>query len=381
MKRKYLIGYSLVEMSLVLVVIGIIGFFSIKFLSQIGSQTLNQQFKNDLERVNEALIGFVLANNRLPCPATTSGGSEVCTSANRQGFLPVTTLGIESNGQSNRGISIRYGVFRKTNATAVSDTDLALLKDRYEPLLPNAETSNQLSGLDFCLALKKASLGISDNTQVNIGSPGVNMAYALADSGMIDANNDGNLFDGVNGAGVKFEKPHKPHKNNYDDNVVAVSFNELSGKLNCPKVLSQTNGAARASFAAYDMWLLATQYKEFRDFNVAYLKSMLKVAESSRDLALAGVALALLSTAIAAADVAMDFTGASAIGITLALLATADAAYALVQALQGVADAQQAVADAVVQQNQAIASLARALAFKDSKLVIVKNLDQRGLIR
>lgn len=381
MRRKYLNGYSLVEMSLVLVVIGIIGFFSIKFLSQIGSQTLNQQFKNDLERANEALVGFVLANNRLPCPATTSGGSEVCASANRQGFLPVTTLGIESNGQSKRGISIRYGVYRKANVTVVNDTDLAQLKDRYEPLLPNSETSNQLSGLDFCLALKKASLGISDSTQVNVGSSGINMAYVLADSGMIDANNDGNLFDGANAAGVKFEKPHKSHKNNYDDNVVAVSFNELSGKLNCPKVLSQTNGAARASFAAYDMWLLATQYKEFRDFNVAYLQSMLKVAESSRDLALAGVALALLSTAIAAADVAMDFTGASAIGITLALLATADAAYALVQALQGVLDAQQAVTDAIQQQNEAIASLAKALAFKDSKLVIVKNLDQRGLIR
>ncbi len=381
MKRKYLTGYSLVEMSLVLVVIGIVGFFSIRFLSQIGTQTLNQQFKNDLERANQGLIGFVLANSRLPCPDTNNDGNEDCASANKQGLLPVNTLGIESNGQSKRGMTIRYGVFRKANATLSSDTDLAQLKDRYEPLLPNLETSNQLSGLDFCLALKKASLGASDATQVNVGSVTTNMAYVLADGGLLDANNDGNLFDGVNATGIKFEQPHKSHKNNYDDNVVAVSFNELSGRLNCPKVLSQTNGAARASFAAYDMWLLATQYKEFRDFNVAYLRSMLKVAESSLDLAKAGVALALLSTAIAGVDVAMDFTGASAIGITLALIATADAAYALEQAEDGLDAAEQAVDDAIVQQNQAIASLARALAFKNSKLAEVKNLDQRGLIR
>ncbi len=381
MKKNYLKAYSLVEMSLVLVVIGIIGFFSLKFLTEIGTQTLNQQFKNELERANEALIGFALSNSRLPCPDTNNDGDEDCAIANKQGFLPVNTLGIESTNQSKKGLSIRYGVYRKASATLLNDMDLAQLKGRYEPLLPNSETSNQLGGLDFCFALKKASLSAADNSQINIGTAAINVAYVLAGAGLIDANNDGNLFDGVNATGVKFEKPHKSHKNNYDDNVVAMSFNGLSGTLNCPKVLSQTNGAARASFAAYDMWLLATQYKEFRDFNVAYLQSMLKVAESNRDLALAGVALALLSTAIAAADVAMDFTGASAIGITLALLATADAAYALVQAIQGVADAQQDVADAVQQQNEAIASLAQALAFKDAKLVQVKTLDQRGLIR
>ncbi len=381
MKRQYLNGYSLVEMSLVLVIIGIIGFFSIRFLSQIGSQTLNQQFKNDLERADEALIGFVLANSRLPCPDTNNDGNENCASTNKHGFLPVNTLGIETSSQSKKGMPIRYGVFRKANAVAKNDTDLAQLKDRYEPLLPNAETSNQLGGLDFCLALKNASLGAADNTQVNVGITTVNMAYVLADAGLIDANNDGNLFDGVNATGVKFEQPHTSHKNNYDDNVVAVSFNELSGQLNCPKVLSQTNGAARASFAAYDMWLLATQYKEFRDFNVAYLRSIVKVAESTRDLALAGVALALLSTAIAGVDVAMDFTGASALGITLAFIATADAAKALDDAEEGLDAAEDAVVAAIEQQNQAIASLARALAFKDAKLAEVKSLDQRGLIR
>jgi prepilin-type N-terminal cleavage/methylation domain-containing protein len=376
-------GYSLVEISIVLVVVGILGFFSLKFLSEISNQALNQQFKNDLERADNAIHGFILTNGRLPCPDTDNDGDEDCAIANKTGSLPLETLGIESSIQKSRGGAIRYGVYRKENALAKSDTDLSapIIKNRYEPLLPNLETSNQLNGLDLCFALKTASLAGSDANQVNIGVLGINVAYVIADSGTIDANNDGNLFDSTNASGLKFEKPTASHLNNYDDNVLAVSFNELSGKLNCPKLLSETNGAARASYAAYDMWLIAEQYKFFRDFNVAYLQSLVKVAKASRDLALAGVALAALSAVVAAADVALDFTGASAIGLALSVLATADAAYALVQALQGVADAEQAVVDAQVQQTEAIASLTKAVTFKNNKLAIVKSLDQRGLIR
>ncbi len=381
MNRKHFNGFSLVEMSIVLIVIGILGFFSIKFLSQIGTQTLNQQFKNDLERADSAIIGFVFANNRLPCPDISGNGQEECAVNNRQGSLPIVTLGIESTIQKTTGRAIRYGVYRSANALLANDIDLSQSKDRYEPLLPNSETSAQTNGLDFCLALKTASTSAGNTTQVNIGSSSINMAYVVADSGTIDADNNGNLFDGTNANGVKFERPNEPHDNNYDDNVLAISFNELSGKLNCPKVLSQTNGAARSSYAAYDMWLLATQYKQFRDFNVAYLQSMVKVAEASRDLAYAGVALAALGAVVAAANVAMDFTGASAIGLALTIIATADAAYALVQALQGVADANAAVVAAQVQQTEANASLTAALAFRNSKLAIVKSLDQRGLIR
>jgi prepilin-type N-terminal cleavage/methylation domain-containing protein len=390
MSKKFnSLGYSLVELSIVLVIIGILGFFSIKFISQIGNQTLNQQFKNDLERANQAISGFVFSNHRLPCPDISGNGQEECGVSNKQGFLPVQTLGIESSIQKKRGGSIRYGVYRNSDTTAKNDKDLAVLKDRYEPLLPpqspslptTPEVSAQSNGLDFCLALKTASLASTTASEVNVGGNGINVAYAIADSGTIDADNNGNLFDGTNATGLRFEEPHSPHLNDYDDNVLAVSFNELSGRLNCPKVLAQTNGTARASFAAYDMWLLATQYKEFRDFNVKYLESMVEVARAQRDLAAAGVALAVVSTLIGAADVALDFTGASAIGVGLALLATADAAFALVQAIQGLADAEQAVVDAKVQQTEAIASLAKALAFKTTKLSAVKSLDQRGLIR
>lgn len=376
MNKGYLKGYTLVELSIVLVVIGLIGFISIKFMSQIGTQALNQKFKNDLERADAAIIGFVFSKSRLPCPDTSGNGFEDCAIANRQGSLPVKTLGIESSIQKKRGGLIRYSVYR----TLSSDTDLAQLADRYEPLLPNSEVSGQSNGLDFCKSLNTASSSTSDSNQVNISSLGINVAYAIADSGTIDANNDGSLFDGTNGAGVRFEKPNASHLNDYDDNVKAVGFNELAGRLNCAKVLSETNGAARASFAAYDMWRVSDQYSKFRDFHVHYLEVMKDIADTKVALAIAGEAVAILGAALAVV-VGAETAGAAAVVIGLAAVAVIDATAALVLAIIGQDSAIDALAAGKVQRTEATAKLASAATFKDSKLAIVKSLDQRGLIR
>lgn len=62
-------GFSLAEMAIVLVIVGIL---MASGLGALSSQMSNQRFKESkqmLDRANEALIGFALANNRLPCPA------------------------------------------------------------------------------------------------------------------------------------------------------------------------------------------------------------------------------------------------------------------------------------------------------------------------
>jgi len=377
-------GFSLVELSIVLVVIGIIGFIGIKFLSQIGQNTLNEKLKSDLEIADSAVTAFIYANHRLPCPDVSGNdGIEDCTPVgNKQGDLPLKTLGIESLVQQKRGGGLRYGVFRKSNATVLQDMDLGSVKNRYEPLLPNSETSNQQNGLDLCFALKTASRQTtSDSNQVNIGTAATNVAYAIADSGTTDANNNGNLFDGTNGSGVKFEKPSSSHVNNYDDNVKAVGFNELAGRLNCAKVLSETNGAARASYAAYDMWLVSNMYKEYRDFHVHYLEVMLDIAESKLALATAALVLAGLSTALAI-GVAILTAGASAIvGAVLAVVALADAIAAEVLAVMDRDGAIESLADGKTQRTEATTKLTNANTFKNTKLAIAKALDARGLIR
>lgn len=69
-------GFTLIEMAMVLVVLGLLlgG-----IMRPLALQTDNSQRKaanTELERINEALIGFVLVNGYLPCPDTDNDGRE-----------------------------------------------------------------------------------------------------------------------------------------------------------------------------------------------------------------------------------------------------------------------------------------------------------------
>lgn len=97
-------GFSLAEMAIVLVIIGIL---MASGLGALSSQLSSQRFRESklmLERANEALMGFVIANNRLPCPADNLGVESRNPLTNRCvdaagafaafGDLPWQTLGL-----------------------------------------------------------------------------------------------------------------------------------------------------------------------------------------------------------------------------------------------------------------------------------------------
>ena len=118
MKQK---GFTLVELAIVLVIVGVllggfIGTLASRIESTQRSNTLEQ-----LEDIKNSLIGYASALGRLPCPAlTASSGQEdpvgggACTS--QHGFVPSRTLGL--SGSYNRddllvdtwGNPIRYSV-------------------------------------------------------------------------------------------------------------------------------------------------------------------------------------------------------------------------------------------------------------------------------
>ncbi len=101
---KQISGFSLVEMAIVLVIIGLLaGGILIPISEQLQNTRLTDN-KNKMETIKEALIGFAVANGRLPCPATInsnglespSGGGS-CTA--QHGFVPFQSLGL--SGQFN----------------------------------------------------------------------------------------------------------------------------------------------------------------------------------------------------------------------------------------------------------------------------------------
>jgi prepilin-type N-terminal cleavage/methylation domain-containing protein len=105
-------GFTLVEMAVVLVIVGLL---MASLLLPLGAQLEQRQISDTrarLEDAREALIAFAIVNGRLPCPATTtSAGLEapvapvngVCTNP-WGGFLPARTLSF--NPQSPDGYAI-----------------------------------------------------------------------------------------------------------------------------------------------------------------------------------------------------------------------------------------------------------------------------------
>ena len=119
--RRQQDGFTLVEIAIVLVIIGLlVGNFIGSFAERVETTRRNDT-KNQLKDIKVVLLGFASKEGRLPCPTTPTGsgqeqpvGGGVCTL--QHGFIPGRTLGI--NGTYNRdnlltdswGNPIRYSV-------------------------------------------------------------------------------------------------------------------------------------------------------------------------------------------------------------------------------------------------------------------------------
>lgn len=95
-------GFTLVEMVIVLVIVGLL--ISV-FLAPLSAQRdINDygKVRADLEQIKEALYGYAIINGRLPCPtiqpnpAAAGYGEEAanCVAPAPEGYLPWKTLGV-----------------------------------------------------------------------------------------------------------------------------------------------------------------------------------------------------------------------------------------------------------------------------------------------
>jgi prepilin-type N-terminal cleavage/methylation domain-containing protein len=127
-------GFTLVEVAIVLLIVGLmLGGMLMPLSAQIEQRNFTETEKN-INYAKDALVGYVLAHGRLPCPATDSSiGMEAFNAGGTpsngdcavfyNGLLPAATLGItpvDSNGYAVDGWGggdanrIRYAVAATT---------------------------------------------------------------------------------------------------------------------------------------------------------------------------------------------------------------------------------------------------------------------------
>lgn len=249
-------GFTLIEMAIVLVVIGIILSAVQGFYRNSIETTEFVKIQSQLESINQALVTYALQNKRLPCADTDGNGYEASGTGscgtgvmNQTGAVPYKTLGMNQMASTQAQLSKRnivYGVYRNGNGTAAIDADLTDNKERTGDLPGSQFYQNNF---DLIKALSTANgatksnsfiytTGVAGNENCASFNNG-NFAYILTSAGIEDSNNDGNVFDGVNtglrlnGTGTNcFASTLKRKNNQYDDVVLVMNFQSLIGRLN-----------------------------------------------------------------------------------------------------------------------------------------------------
>jgi prepilin-type N-terminal cleavage/methylation domain-containing protein len=94
-------GFTLIEVAISMVILGLVLTGLVLALSQQMQQRHLLDTRTTLQQANEAIISFVVANARLPCPAVAASngvesmtGTGQCSAA--AGFLPGVTLGLSN---------------------------------------------------------------------------------------------------------------------------------------------------------------------------------------------------------------------------------------------------------------------------------------------
>jgi prepilin-type N-terminal cleavage/methylation domain-containing protein len=240
MTGKYLspfaAGFTLLELSLVLAVLCVLGFFFVNTFSGVDDVRLRRQSQAEAEVAREALRAFLLANKRLPCPDTNvdgyeDGGAAGCTGTGETGTLPYLTLGLPDAAQNR----MFYGVYR---ADALDD-DIT----RQEERTGDPEGDPGYLGLGDAIAALQTipNTNALDTDHIHIagvssaGAPVCNSAHTPAFFLIVpnaDRDGKGEALDGANAANDKcFASPTQPLTLDYDDVVAMESPSALIGWL------------------------------------------------------------------------------------------------------------------------------------------------------
>jgi prepilin-type N-terminal cleavage/methylation domain-containing protein len=212
-------GFSLVELTMTLAVMGILGLLASHAFSGADGPS-PARGRAEAQVVREALRYFALANKRLPCPDGDEDGYEDCASG-EFGFVPYLTLGLEDAAQNR----MRYAVYRGSQ-------DAASLQER----TGDAEGQPDYLGYgDMIAALKNISETLSAS-HVRVAAVGADGASDCANATHpafvliapnTDRDGDKDLRDGVNAAGTCVASPLQPGSSIYDDIVVAEAPDAL----------------------------------------------------------------------------------------------------------------------------------------------------------
>ena len=171
--KSKLLGFSLVEMAVVLIILGfVLGALLLPLQAQ-RSQAFQSQTDNTLEQAKKAVLGYAISQGRLPCPATATSNSDAGsrglespapvtgTCTNTAGYLPAATLGIQPTDSFGFALDawnnrIRYAV-TQVNSGGLGTPDFTTADD-----MNNVGVSGLAPALKVCSDTAAANCSASN---------------------------------------------------------------------------------------------------------------------------------------------------------------------------------------------------------------------------
>lgn len=215
-------GFTLVELAVALAVIGLLlGMLIVPLNAQIDQQRINDTRKQ-LDLVTEAILGFAVANGRLPCPATPDTANTVagaglenkpgaaCGITN--GVVPWAALGLPETDSWGRRFTYRVTGILADNPTGGLQASFALT---------DSGDINVTSG-------GGAPVTIASNVTAVIVSHGKNGLGAYRTDGVMVA---GAAADELENADADVTFISKIPEPAFDDLVVWLSANVLKSRM------------------------------------------------------------------------------------------------------------------------------------------------------
>ncbi|MBN2468960.1 MAG: prepilin-type N-terminal cleavage/methylation domain-containing protein [Deltaproteobacteria bacterium] len=189
-------GFTLIEMAIILVVLGLLIGMTLPLLSQMAKHRHYQSTQKQMEEIKEALIGYGGIHGRLPFADTTIPPDGIGDNNQFTGTLPYAELGLGAVDAWRN--SFTYDVNNSLASLAGGDKAA------------------------FCTAL--ASL--SGDPQLQQGAVTVSLAALVISKG------ENSALDGENADADRIYLSQNP-TDTFDDLVAALNHNVLYGQLDC----------------------------------------------------------------------------------------------------------------------------------------------------
>lgn len=225
--KKYF-GFSLIEMSVVLLVIGLLLGVILKPLGASYDQGRRQKTRIQLEEVRDALLGFAVVNGRLPCPAIVGTyGQEQEHCAVSHGYLPAAVLGVAGSFNKSGllldawGNPLRYSVSLSDSAEFGEPGVADFVSDNE---IKNVGLQNLRADLVICAAKATGSCARNDIRANHVPAVVLSTGRDLTDAGDQSENLDN---DTIFASHSFSQSPDNP----YDDIVLWLSDNVLYTRM------------------------------------------------------------------------------------------------------------------------------------------------------